>query len=97
MIVKCELSASRLDAQTGRQTNPVDTENPIRPMHACTYEICSLILLADFAYPDFVILLLVYGPLPFSPYTCTLIPCPSCGADGGNPLSSSENAYRFSE
>jgi hypothetical protein len=64
----------------------VDTENPIRPLDACTYETYSLIPLADFAYPDFVTLLLVYGSLPFSPYTCTLIPCPSCGTVGGNPL-----------
>ena len=63
----------------------VDTENAIRPLDACTYETCYLILLADFANPDLVILLLVYGSLPFSPYTCTLILCASCGTDGGNP------------
>jgi hypothetical protein len=58
------------------QSKPVvDTENPIRPLDACAYETCSLLLLADFAYPDFVILLLVYGSLPFSPYPCTLIHC----------------------
>ena len=61
----------------------VDTENPIRPLDACTYETYSLILLADFAIPDFVILLLVYGSLPFSPYPCTLILCASCGTNGG--------------
>jgi len=53
----------------------VDTENPIRPLDACAYETCSLILLSDFAYPGFVILLFVYGSLPFSPYSCTLILC----------------------
>jgi len=63
----------------------VDTENPIRPLDACTYENCPLILLADFAYPNFVPLLLVYASLPFSPYPCTLVLCASCGTDGGNP------------
>jgi hypothetical protein len=50
---------------------PVDAENTIRPLDACTYETCSLKLLADFANPVFVILLLVYDSLPSSPY------CPS--------------------
>jgi hypothetical protein len=61
----------------GRFGTRVDTENPIRPLDARTYETYSLILLADFANPDFVILLLVYGSLPFSPYPCMLILCAS--------------------
>src|SRR5262249_32961733 len=56
-----------------RRFSAVGAENPIRPLDDCAYETFSLILLADFAYPDFVILLLVYGSLPFSPYSCTLI------------------------
>jgi hypothetical protein len=33
----------------------------------------TIILLPDFANPDLVILLLVYGSLPFSTHPCTLI------------------------
>jgi hypothetical protein len=52
---------------------PVDTENPIRPLDACTYETCYLILLADFANPVFVTLLLVYdcpSPKPHHDARC---------------------------
>src|SRR5262245_10544925 len=74
---------------------PVDIGNPIRPLDACTYETCPLILLADFAYPNFVPLLLIYASLPFSPYPCTLILCASCGTDGGNPRPSPTTGHSY--
>jgi len=71
-----------------RRRVAVDTGNPIRSLNACAYETCSLILLTDFANPVFVILLLVYGSLPFSPYTCTLILSATYRTVGGNPRTS---------
>ena len=65
----------------GQKGTSVDAENPVRPLDTCISETYSLILFADFANPDFVTLLPVYGSLPFSPYPCTLILCASCGTD----------------
>ena len=65
------LCAPQLEGQ------PVHTENPVRLLYACTYEIYSLILPTDFANLGFVILLLFYGSLPSSLFPCTLLLCAS--------------------
>ena len=67
---------------------PVPTENPIQPSDACTYKNYPLILITGVLNSDFLILLPLYGSLPFSPSPCTLLFCASIGTDGGNPCTS---------
>ena len=61
------------------------TENPIQPSDACTYKNYPLILPIGIRNSVFLILLPLYGSLPFSPSPCTLLFCASIGTDGGNP------------
>src|SRR5262249_51657357 len=63
----------------------VPTENPIQPSDACTYKNYPLILPIGIWNSVFLILLPLYGSLPFSPSPCTILFCASIGTDGGNP------------
>src|SRR5262249_20628946 len=64
---------------------PVPTENPIQPSDACTYKNYPLILPIRIRNSVFLVLLPLYGSLPFSPSSCSLLFCASIGTDGGNP------------
>jgi len=53
------------------------TENPIQPSDACTYKNYPLILPIGIRNSVFLVLLPLYGSLPFSPSPCTLLFCAS--------------------
>lgn len=65
--------------------SPVPTENPIQPSDACTYKNYPLILPIGIRNSVFLVLLPLYGSLPFSSSPFTLLFCASIGTDGGNP------------
>lgn len=48
-------------------------ENPIQPSDACTYKNYPLILPIGIRNSVFLVLLPLYGSLPFSPSPCTLL------------------------